>query len=212
MPVFDYKKEFKKYYLPKQRPEIVDIPAMQFIAVRGSGNPNAQNGSYQNAVGLLYAISYTIKMSWKTGFEIENYFPYVIPPLEGFWWLADGTGIDYRNKSAFQWISVMRLPEFVTEDIFEWAKEEAARKKRINPDPAELFRLTEGVCVQCMHVGSYDEEPATIIKMEQYAASRGYALDFTDTRRHHEIYLSDPRKTAPDKLRTVIRHPVAKID
>ncbi len=212
MPVFDYKKEFRKYYLPKQKPEIVDIPAMQFIAVRGAGNPNAQNGSYQNAVGLLYAISYTIKMSWKTGFEIENYFPYVIPPLEGFWWLADGTGIDYRNKSAFQWISVMRLPEFVTEDIFEWAKEEAAQKKEINPAPAELFRLTEGVCVQCMHVGSYDEEPATVSEMKQYAVSQGYALDFTETRRHHEIYLSDPRKTAPDKLRTVIRHPVAKIE
>ena len=210
MAAFDYKKEYKDLYLPKQKPSVIEVPPMRYVAVRGSGDPNEEGGAYKEAVGVLYAISYTIKMSEKGGHNIDGYFPYVVPPLEGLWWMADGSaGVDYANKSGFCWISMIRLPEFVDEPIFRWAKEEVFRKKGIDTSGATFYSLQEGLCVQCMHIGSYDDEPATVAAMEAYMSENGYRPDFSDTRRHHEIYLSDPRRTAPEKCRTVIRHPIA---
>ena len=205
---FDYKKEYKEYYLPAEKPSIVSVPAMNFIAVRGSGDPNAADGEYQQAIGLLYAVAYTIKMSRKGDHRIEGYFDYVVPPLEGFWWQEDTVGVDYGRKQDFHWIAVIRLPDFVTEEEFRWAVNETARKKRLDCSAVEYLTLEEGLCVQCMHIGSYDDEPATVQKMHAFMEQEGYDLDITDQRRHHEIYLSDARKTAPEKLKTVIRHPV----
>lgn len=210
MAAFDYKKEYKDLYLPKQKPSVIEVPPMRYVAVRGSGDPNEEGGAYKEAVGVLYAISYTIKMSEKGGHNIDGYFPYVVPPLEGLWWMADGSAeVDYANKSGFCWISMIRLPEFVDEPIFRWAKEEVFRKKGLDTSGAAFYSLQEGLCVQCMHIGSYDDEPATVAAMEAYMSENGYRPDFSDTRRHHEIYLSDPRRTAPEKCRTVIRHPIA---
>lgn len=212
MVAFDYKKEYKDLYLPKDRPSLIDVPAMHYVAVRGKGNPNDEDGEYSAAIGVLYSISYTIKMSYKNNYPIDGYFQYVVPPLEGFWWMGDGApGVDYSNKSGFNWISVIRLPDFVTETVFEWAKAEASVKKKIDVSKAELLTVREGLCVQCLHLGKYDGEPATVAKISEFAEENGYKIDITDLRRHHEIYLSDPRKTSPDKLKTVIRHPVAKI-
>ncbi len=206
---FDYKKEYKEFYLPAKKPEIIEIPAMPFVAVRGSGNPNEEDGAYSHAVSILYAISYTIKMSKMGDHRIDGYFDYVVPPLEGLWWMDDGRpGVDYSNKSGFCWISMIRLPEFVTQDEFNWAQEEAARKKKLDTASAEYFSYHEGLCVQCLHIGPYDDEPATISAMQAYAAEHGYTEDFTNGRMHHEIYLGDPRKISKDKQRTVIRHPV----
>ncbi|WP_027728922.1 GyrI-like domain-containing protein [Treponema sp. C6A8] len=208
---FDFKKEYKEFYLPPKKAQIVTVPEMQYVAVRGKGNPNEEGGDYQKAVGLLYAISYTIKMSKKGDHRIEGYFDYVVPPLEGFWW-QDGTdGCDYSAKESFYWISVMRLPDFVTKVDFDWAVQEVTKKKGLDCSRAELLKISEGKCVQIMHVGSYDEEPASIKLMNDFLMYSGYENDFTDTRLHHEIYLSDPRKTAVEKLKTVIRHPVKKI-
>ncbi len=210
MAAFDYKKEYKDLYLPKQKPSVIEVPPMRYVAVRGSGDPNEEGGAYKEAVGVLYAISYTIKMSEKGGHSIDGYFPYVVPPLEGLWWMADGSaGVDYANKSGFCWISMIRLPEFMDEPTFRWAKEEVFRKKGIDTSGAAFYSLQEGLCVQCMHIGSYDDEPATVAAMEAYVSENGYRPDFSDERRHHEIYLSDPRRTAPEKCRTVIRHPIA---
>ncbi len=210
---FDYKKEFKEFYLPPKKPQIVLVPKMQFVAVRGKGNPN-EEGEYKNALTVQYAISYTIKMSKMGDHRIDGYFDYVVPPLEGFWWQEKNgvavPGFDYTDKSSFNWISVIRLPDFVTQKDFEWAKESAAAKKGLDCSRAELFQLEEGDCVQIMHIGSYDDEPVTIKLMDDFVRENGYELDFSDTRLHHEIYLSDPRKTAPEKLKTVIRHPVRK--
>ncbi len=212
---FDFKKEFKEFYLPSAKPQIVDIPKMQFVAVRGHGNPNEEDGEYKAALAVQYAISYAIKMSKKGERRIEGYFDFVVPPLEGFWWQEKNgeavAGFDYADKSSFNWISAIRLPDFVTKKDFEWAKETAAKKKVIDCSSAELLSIKEGLCVQVMHTGSYDAEPATVKLMDDFAAANGYALDFSDKRLHHEIYLSDPRKTAPEKLKTVIRHPVRKI-
>jgi len=205
---FDYKKEYKKYYLPAEKPSIVSVPAMNFIAVRGSGDPNAGDGEYQQAIGLLYAAAYTIKMSKKGDHRIEGYFDYVVPPLEGFWWQEGTVGVDYGRKQDFHWIAVIRLPDFVTEEEFRWAVNETARKKRLDCSAVEYLTLEEGLCVQCMHIGPYDDEPATVQKMHAFMEQEGYDLDITDQRRHHEIYLNDARKTAPEKLKTVIRHPV----
>ncbi|MBQ1319788.1 MAG: GyrI-like domain-containing protein [Solobacterium sp.] len=205
---FDYKKEYKEYYLPAGKPSIVNVPAMNFIAVRGSGDPNAADGEYQQAIGLLYAVAYTIKMSKKGGHRIEGYFDYVVPPLEGFWWQEGTAGVDYSRKQDFHWIAVIRLPDFVTEEEFRWAVNETARKKRLDCSAVEYLTLEEGLCVQCMHIGCYDDEPATVQKMHAFMEQEGYDLDITDQRRHHEIYLNDARKTAPEKLKTVIRHPV----
>ena len=207
---FDFKKEYKDFYLPTSKPAIVSVPAFNFIAVRGKGNPNDPDGEYSKALNLLYGIAYTIKMSKKTDYRIEGYFDYVVPPLEGFWW-QDGTeGVDYARKETFRWISVIRLPDFVTKKDFDWAAVEAARKKKADFSKVEFLTMEEGLCVQCMHIGSYDSEPATVELMHKYIQDQGYELDFSDTRLHHEIYLSDPRKVAPDKNKTVIRHPVRK--
>lgn len=208
---FDYKKEYKEFYLPKNKPSIVDIPRMNYVAVRGKGDPNAADGDYQRALSILYAVSFTIKMSYKGDHRIDGYFEYVVPPLEGFWWQDGIEGINYADKSSFNWISVIRLPEFVTPDEFEWATGEVERKKGIDCSKAEYLTVDEGLCVQMMHLGSYDDEPASVALMDGYAKDNGYALDLSDTRRHHEIYLSDPRRCATDKLKTVIRHPIRKV-
>lgn len=207
---FDFKKEFKEFYMPKGKPEIVAVPKMNYIAVRGKGNPNEEDGEYKKSIELLYGIAYTIKMSKKGDHKIEGYFDYVVPPLEGFWWQDDVDGIDYSHKENFQWISVIRLPDFVTKADFNWAIEEATRKKKMDFSKVEFLEIEEGLCVQCMHSGSYDEEPATVAAMDKFIADNGYENDISDSRRHHEIYLSDARKVAPDKLKTVIRHPIRK--
>lgn len=208
---FDFKKEYKEFYMPKGKPEIVTVPKMNYIAVRGKGNPNEENGEYKKSIELLYGIAYTIKMSKKGDHKIEGYFDYVVPPLEGFWWQENLDGIDYGHKENFQWISVIRLPDFVTKADFDWAVGEATRKKKMDFSKVEFLEIEEGLCVQCMHSGSYDDEPATVAAMDKFIADNGYENDISDLRRHHEIYLSDARKVAPDKLKTVIRHPIKKI-
>ena len=205
---FDFKKEYKEFYMPKNKPSIVRVPPMNYLAVRGHGDPNEEDGEYKKAIGLLYGIAYTIKMSKKGSRRIEGYFDFVVPPLEGFWWQDDTRGVDYAHKEKFEWISVIRLPDFVTKADFDWALEEAARKKKEDFSKVEFLTVEEGLCVQCMHIGSYDDEPATVDLMHRYMEEQGYELDITDTRRHHEIYLSDARKVAPEKLKTVIRHPI----
>ena len=205
---FDFKKEYKEFYMPADRPSIVTVPPMNYIAVRGEGDPNAEDGAYKQAIGLLYRIAFTIKMSKKGDHRIEGYFDYVVPPLEGFWLQEGVQGIDYARKERFQWISVIRLPDFVTKPDFDWAVAEAARKKKTDFSKAEFLTCDEGLCVQCMHIGSYDDEPATVEQMHRYMEEQGYTLDITDQRLHHEIYLSDVRKVAPEKLKTVIRHPI----
>lgn len=225
---FDYKKEYKEFYLPKNRPELIDVPEMNFIAVRGKGNPNEEGGAYKAAIGLLYGIAFTIKMSYKGSHKIDGYFDYVVPPLEGFWWQGDQhpvdakvrtdrvgrregvCGIDYAHKEEFQWISIIRLPDFVTREDFAWAVSEATKKKGTDFSKVEYLTYREGMCVQCMHIGPYDEEPDTVRRMEEYAKEQGYEIDITDTRYHHEIYLSDARRCKPERLKTVIRHPVRK--
>ena len=210
MMAFDFKKEYKEFYLPKNEPGIVTVPSMNYLAVRGQGDPNVEGGEYKQSIGLLYGIAFTIKMSKKGDRQIEGYFDYVVPPLEGFWWQDGMKGIDYAHKESFKWISVIRLPDFVTKSDFEWAVAEAAKKKKTDFSKVEFLNYEEGECVQCMHVGSYDNEPATVALMHEYMENAGYVLDITDKRMHHEIYLSDARKVAPEKLRTVIRHPIRK--
>ena len=205
---FDFKKEYKEFYMPKGTPSIVNVPKMNYIAVRGTGDPNREDGEYKQAIGLLYGIAFTIKMSKKGDHRIEGYFDYVVPPLEGFWWQDGIDGIDYARKEDFRWISVIRLPDFVTEDDFSWAVNEATKKKKQDFSSVEFLTVEEGLCVQCMHIGSYDDEPATVARMHEFVKQQGYELDITDKRLHHEIYLSDARKVAPEKLKTVIRHPV----
>ncbi len=242
---FDYKKEYKEFYMPGKKPQIVDVPAMNYIAVRGKGDPNVEGGAYKTAIGLLYAVAYTIKMSKKGDHKIDGYFDFVVPPLEGFWWQDGVAGVDYAHKEEFNWISVIRLPDFVTEEEFRWAVEEAARKKGsgggagdggaggedgdVGADGAdgggaaggsgasagmpgfsdvEFFSYDEGLCVQCMHIGPYDDEPETVEQMHRFMEEQGYVLDITESRMHHEIYLSDARRVAPEKLKTVVRHPI----
>ena len=207
---FDYKKEYKEFYMPKKKPSIVEIPKMNYIAVRGKGNPNDENSEYKNSIGLLYAIAFTIKMSYKGSHKIDGYFEYVVPPLEGFWWQENTHGIDYNRKEDMNFISVIRLPDFVTEDDFRWAVDEATAKKKQDFSKVEFLTYDEGVCVQCMHIGSYDNEPETVDLMRKYMEENGYELDITDRRLHHEIYLSDPRRCDESKLKTVIRHPIKK--
>ncbi len=208
---FDYKKEYKEFYMPKNKPGIVTIPKMNYIAVRGKGNPNDENSEYKNSIGLLYSIAFTIKMSYKGTHKIDGYFEYVVPPLEGFWWQeGNSTAIDYESKDKFNFISIIRLPDFVTREDFDWAISEATRKKKQDFSKVEFLSYNEGICVQCMHIGSYDNEPETINLMHEYMIENGYELDITDTRFHHEIYLSDPRRCDISKLKTVIRHPIRK--
>jgi len=207
---FDYKKEYKEFYLPKNKPETIEIPAMNFVAVRGYGNPNEEGGEYQAAVGLLYGMAFTIKMSYKGDHKINGYFEYVVPPLEGLWWMPDSVMMDYDHKEKFEWISLIRLPEFVTRDDFDWAVGEATKKKKTDFSKAEFYCYNEGLCVQCMHHGPFDDEPKTIEMMDAYAQQQGLVIDINENRYHHEIYLSDPRKCSPDKMKTVLRHPVKK--
>ena len=205
---FDYKKEYKEFYLPKNKPQLVTVPSMNFIAVRGRGNPNQEDGAYKQSIGLLYAVAFTIKMSKLGSHQIKGYFDYVVPPLEGFWWQKNTKQIDYSRKEDFEWISMIRLPEFVTKEEFCWAVKEATAKKKMDFSKVEFFTYDEGLCVQCMHIGSYDDEPATIEKMDAFTYAQGYELDITASRYHHEIYLSDVRRCKTQNLKTVIRHPV----
>ena len=208
---FDFKKEYKEFYLPKAKPEIINVPKANYIAVRGKGNPNEEGGAYQQAVGILYAVAYTLKMSYKTDYKIDGFFEYVVPPLEGFWWQDGIDGVNYSDKSSFNWISVIRLPDFITEKDFKWAVETATKKKKLDCSSAEFLTVDEGLCVQIMHIGSYDDEPASVKLMDDYLNENGYASDMNQSRLHHEIYLSDPRKIEPEKWKTVIRHPIKKI-
>ena len=205
---FDFKKEYKEFYMPPKKPSIVTVPKMNYIAVRGQGDPNPEESEYKQAIGLLYGIAFTIKMSKMGSHKIDGYFDYVVPPLEGFWWQEGVIGVDYSRKDDFNWISVIRLPDFVTREDFEWAVEEATKKKKTDFSKVDFFTYDEGLCVQCMHIGPYDDEPATVELMHNFMEEQGYELDITDERMHHEIYLSDARRVAPEKLKTVVRHPI----
>ena len=207
---FDFKKEYREFYLPKNKPGIVTIPSANYIAVRGTGDPNEEGGAYKQVIGILYAVAYTLKMSYKTDYQIEGFYQYVVPPLEGFWRQDGIEGVDYGNKASFHWISVIRLPDFITKESFQWAVETATKKKGMDCSPAEFMTIDEGLCVQIMHHGPYDDEPATVALMDEFLAEHGYVNDFNETRLHHEIYMSDARKVAPEKLKTVIRHPIRR--
>ena len=208
---FDYKKEYREFYLPPKTPGIVTVPAMHFLAVRGRGDPNEEGGAYKQALELLYAVAFTIKMSKLGQHRLEGYFDYVVPPLEGLWWQEGVHGVDHARKAEFRWISLIRLPEFVTKEVFAWAIQEATEKKQRDFSKVEFFPWEEGLCVQCMHIGPYDDEPATVAAMEEYTREQGYELDFSSGRFHHEIYLSDARRAKPEKLKTVIRQPVRRM-
>ena len=208
---FDYKKEYKEFYIPPKQPSIVTVPPMNYLAVRGKGDPNDENGEYKATICLLYGIAFTVKMSKMGTHKIEGYFDYVVPPLEGFWWQDGVKGIDYQHKETLNFISLIRLPDFVTKDDFDWAVAEATRKKKTDFSSVEFLTYNEGECVQCMHIGPYDNEPQTVAAMHEFAKQNGYVLDISDTRYHHEIYLSDPRKCDICKLRTVVRHPIKKV-
>ena len=205
---FDFKKEFRDLYQPKTKPSIVEVQPMRFLTVEGAGDPNEEGGAYKHALELLYGIAYTLKMSYKTEHVIEGFYQYVVPPLEGFWWQDGISGVDYADKSSFRWVSAIRVPEFVGDADFEWAVDAATDKKKLDFSPVRLTEIDEGLCVQCMHVGPYDDEPSTVSAMHDFAKSQGFVPDFTDARRHHEIYLSDPRKSDPAKMKTVVRHPI----
>jgi len=207
---FDFKKEYKEFYLPKNKPEIITVPPMNYVAVRGQGDPNEEGGAYKQAIAILYAVAYTLKMSKMGEHRIEGYFDFVVPPLEGFWRQEGITGVDYANKATFHWISVLRLPDFVTGEELRWAADEAKRKKGLDCAAAEFLTVDEGLCVQMLHVGPYDDEPASLERMDAFVREQGCENDLSGTRLHHEIYLSDPRKTAPEKRRTVLRHPIRR--
>ena len=208
---FDFKKQYKEFYMPKNKPEIVKIPPMNYVAVRGKGNPNVVGGDYQQAISILYAVAYTLKMSYKTDYKIEGFFEYVVQPLVGFWWQDNIKGIDYTNKDAFNWISVIRLPDFISERDFAWAVQTATKKKKIDCSSAEFLTIDEGLCVQIMHLGSFDSEPKTVALLENYLKEQGFVNDLNEQRLHHEIYMSDARKVAPEKWKTVIRHPIKEV-
>jgi hypothetical protein len=207
---FDFKKEYKEFYMPKNKPQIVDIPKANYIAVRGVGDPNEEGGAYQNAISVLYAVAYTLKMSYKSDYKIEGFFEYVVPPLEGFWWQEHVDGVDYGDKASFHWISVIRLPDFVAEKDFAWAVQTATKKKKLDCTSAEFLTIDEGLCIQIMHLGAFDDEPKTVALMDTYLQEHGYVNDFSEKRLHHEIYMSDARKVAPEKRKTVIRHPIKR--
>lgn len=208
---FDYKKEFKDFYMPPTTPSIVKVPKMNYISVSGKGNPNDINGEYQKSIELLYPIAYTIRMSYKSSYKIDGYFEYIVPPLEGFWWIDGLKGMDYKRKDELNFISIIRLPDFVTKEDFQWAIKTATKKKKQDFSKVEFLTYNEGLCVQCMHLGSYDDELKTVKTMQDYAKENGYEIAITDTKYHHEIYISDPRKTEISKLKTVIRHPIKKV-
>ena len=207
---FNFKKEYKEFYMAKNKPQIVDVPRVNYIAVRGKGDPNEENGEYQKAISVLYAVAYTLKMSYKTDYRIDGFFEYVVPPLEGFWWQDNIDGVNYSDKTSFNWISVIRLPDFVTEKDFKWAIETAEKKKKLDCSSVEFLTVDEGLCVQIMHIGAFDDEPKTVAVMDKFLEDNGYENDMNDTRFHHEIYMSDARKVSPEKWKTVIRHPIRK--
>lgn len=208
--VFDFKKEYKELYKPKVKPSIINVEKANFIAVRGVGDPNEENSEYKQSISLLYPIAYAIKMSKKGDYKIDGYFDFVVPPLEGFWWQEGIKGVDYANKDSFNFISLIRMPDFVTKEVFEWAIEETTRKKKEDFSKVEFFTYDEGLCVQCMHIGPYNDEPITVEVMHEYMIEQGYELDITDERFHHEVYISDVRKISPEKLKTILRHPIKK--
>lgn len=208
---FDYKKEYKEFYLPPKKPQIIEIPAMNFVSVCGRGDPNEPDGAYQRAIQILYGIAFTIKMSCKGAHKIDGYFSYVVPPLEGLWQQEGIFELDTFRKEDFHWRSMIRLPDFVEKKDFDWAVKEAEAKKKTDFSAAEFFAYEEGLCVQCMHIGSYDDEPETIRRMDNFAREAGYQIDVSGGRMHHEIYLSDPRRTNVERLRTVVRHPVTRM-
>lgn len=208
---FDFKREYRDLYQPKTKPSIVEVPRMRFIAVEGMGDPNEEGGAYKEAIGLLYGIAFTLKMSYKTDHAIEGFYEFVVPPLEGFWWQPGVSGVDFSNKASFNWVAAIRVPEFVDDAAFTWAVETASAKKKLDFSPVRLIEIDEGLCVQCMHVGPYDDEPATVDAMHEFAASQDYVPDFSAARRHHEIYLSDPRRVDPSKMKTIVRHPIRKV-
>ncbi|MCI8415995.1 MAG: hypothetical protein HFI33_00615 [Lachnospiraceae bacterium] len=208
----DYKKDYRDLYQPKRTPMLIQVPKMQFLMVDGEGDPNT-SASYKEALEILYGLSFGIKMSKLSGQAPQGYFEYVVPPLEGLWWQEDGdiSGTSLLDKENFHWTSLIRQPEFVTPQVLEIAKN-AFQKKRPNL-PLHRVRLcsyTEGLCAQVMHVGSYDAEPETIERLKSFIQKKGCALDINQERKHHEIYLGDPRRTAPEKLKTVIRLPVVQ--
>ncbi len=207
---FDFKKEFKEFYMPKNKPTIVEIPKMNYVAVRGEGDPNEEGGQYKEAMGILYSVAYTLKMSYMSDYEIEGFFQYVVPPLEGFWWQDGIEGIDYTDKNTFKWIAMIRLPDFVTKKDFDWAVETATKKKKMDLSKAQFLTVEEGLCVQILHQGPFDDEPKTVKIMDEFISEEGYENDFSKDRLHHEIYLSDARKVPPERWRTVIRHPIKK--
>lgn len=207
---FDFKKEYKEFYMPKNKPQIVNVPKANYIAVRGQGDPNEEGGAYQQAIGILYAVAYTLKMSYKTNYKIEGFFEYVVPPLEGFWWQDNVKGVDYTAKSTFRWISVIRLPDFVSKEDFDWAVETATKKKKLDCSRAEYITIEEGLCVQMMHIGPFDNEPTSVAIMDSFLDENGYENDMNEKRMHHEIYMSDARKVPSEKWKTVIRHPIKK--
>ena len=209
---YDFKKDSKEFYWSKNKPEIVNVPKANYIAVRGSGDPNEEDGAYQHAISVLYAVAYTLKMSYKTEYKIEGFYEYVVPPLEGFWWQENVSGVDYSDKSAFCWISVIRVPDFITEKDFEWAVKTATNKKKIDCSSAEFITIEEGLCVQIMHIGPFDEEPKSVAIMDEFLDANGYVNDMNAERLHHEIYMSDARKVPADKWKTIIRHPIKKAE
>ncbi len=216
---YDFKKQFKDFYTPPQAPMLIDVPAMRFLTIEGSGDPNEQGGAYQTAVEVLYGLCYTVKMSKMGQSTPKGYFDYIVPPLEGLWWL-NGDVFDLirlRDKSQYQWVSMIRQPDFVDDAVLLWAKGELLKKKPLlDTGSVRLLSWTKGLCVQCMHIGPFDDEPETLAKIEAFTIESGYENAIGDDladgtiRRHHEIYLGDPRKTASEKLKTVLRHPVKK--
>lgn len=208
---FDFKKEYKEFYMPSEKPQVVVVPEANYLAVRGKGNPNEEGGEYKKAIEMLYTVAYTLKMSYKTDHRIEGFYEYVVPPLEGFWWQEGIDGVDLTRKDELCWISVIRLPEFITRADFEWALQAASKKKKIDCSKVEFVTINEGLCVQILHIGAYDDEPRSVAQMEEWAAQNGYEMDLSAQRLHHEIYLSDARKTPTEKLRTVVRHPIRPV-
>ena len=208
--MFDFKKEYKEYYQPKNKPEIIRIPKMNFIAVNGKGNPNEADGEYSQSIQLLYGVAYTLKMSYKTDYKMDGFFQYVVPPLEGFWWIDGLKGMDYERKDDFSFISFIRIPDFISKEDVDWAIKQVSEKKKM--DYSSVYHMTydEGLVVQCMHIGPYDDEPLTVDEMTAFMHDNGYEPDFS-TRYHHEVYIGDPRKSKPENLKTVIRHPIKKI-
>lgn len=206
---FDFKKEYKEFYLPKNKPEILTVPKVNYIAVWGEGDPNQPGGDYQRAIAVLYAVAYTLKMSDKAGHPMEGFFQYVVPPLEGFWKTESGV-IDVSRKDAFQWISAIRLPDFVTPEDLDWAARTAEAKKKLDCSSAQFWTVEEGLCVQMMHLGPFDTESASLAQVEEFLSIQGYETDLSDTRLHHEIYLSDARRVPPERWKTVLRHPIRR--